>query len=157
MDIWAFFETPNSRKRRCYISGRLANKTSLNDVFWKGQNYCQNFEKQYSSKTWYLIPTEIVLHRTNGSRVLIKYLSMDPRKRIGNFQKVKTTFMKEVKQAVTTLLAFICSKVSEFIFPKQYHELTCMEPLECFRLWCNVLDMLFIVYTKLQEICQVPK
>lgn len=89
MDIWAFFETPNSRKRRCYISGRLANKTSLNDVFWKGQNYCQNFEKQYSSKTWYLIPTEIVLHRTNGSRVLIKYLSMDPRKRIGNFRKLK--------------------------------------------------------------------
>lgn len=79
------------------------------------------------------------------------------KKKNGNFQKVKSTFMKEVKQAVITLLAFICSKVSEFIFPKQYHELRSMEPLECFRLWCNVVDMLFIVYTKLQEICRVPK
>ena len=58
-----------------------------------------------------IISTKIINHRANGSRVLIKYLSMDQRKIIGNFQKGKNTFTKEVKHVVTTVLDSVCSKV----------------------------------------------
>lgn len=136
-------------------------QTNRYDIFWNGENYCQNCEKQYSSSTWYLLLLRLSsTEQMDIESWLINYAWIWEKELIA-FKKLKPFSWRKSRILIVHPSGFPLLQSmkcwTKVIFTKQYQELGSRESFKCSRLWCSAVDMLFILHKELQEICWIPE